>query len=530
MAKVLRSVKNVTKGYSNTQVKVRNATSNDPWGPTAPEMAEIAMMTFSGTTDFFEIMDMLDKRLNDKGKNWRHVLKSLKVLDYCLHEGHENVVIWAKENMFLIKTLQEFQHLDEDGLDQGMNIRVAAKDLTNLLQDDQRLQHERQDRKLWESRVGGLNGYSSSSDVYPGNTRYEQPRRLARQDSRSNHGRDHEDWEYKMALEASKNQAEEDKKKSAFQGAEPADADLAKAIKLSQEEEERRRQQSQQATEEDLLFNITPVQPAQPQVTGYPQYNYYQGQMVDFWGNPVNQQSTGYLNTLYAQPTAQFPQPTGFRTQQQGFASPMINQPTGYTNPYQNTGLQPPTFQQPGDHNPYANGLSPQQPLQPLPTGSNNPFAPKMNLNTQPRPHTSHGQPSLNSLAQQQSPPRFANNFPSPTSFSTPSPQPSKPQNPQHVQLEALLQSGNGLDTFGNTGDLRVPAQHTTSGAFVNSAGIQRGGIQMQDVNNNPFFQGSQFAGMPQSTGFGGGLQPPAAQRLVPSHTGPAQRGGNPWA
>lgn len=64
---------------------------------------------------------MLDKRLNDKGKNWRHVLKSLKVLDYCLHEGHENVVIWAKENMFLIKTLQEFQHLDEDGLDQGMN-------------------------------------------------------------------------------------------------------------------------------------------------------------------------------------------------------------------------------------------------------------------------------------------------------------------------------------------------------------------------------------------------------------------------
>ena len=38
---------------------------------------------------------MLDKRLNDKGKNWRHVLKSLKVLDYCLHEGSELVVTWT---------------------------------------------------------------------------------------------------------------------------------------------------------------------------------------------------------------------------------------------------------------------------------------------------------------------------------------------------------------------------------------------------------------------------------------------------
>jgi hypothetical protein len=32
MSGVLRSVKNVTKGYSAVQVKVRNATSNAPWG------------------------------------------------------------------------------------------------------------------------------------------------------------------------------------------------------------------------------------------------------------------------------------------------------------------------------------------------------------------------------------------------------------------------------------------------------------------------------------------------------------------
>lgn len=64
---------------------------------------------------------MLDKRLNDKGKNWRHVLKSLKVLDYCLHEGSELVVTWARKNVYIIKTLREFQYVDEEGRDVGMN-------------------------------------------------------------------------------------------------------------------------------------------------------------------------------------------------------------------------------------------------------------------------------------------------------------------------------------------------------------------------------------------------------------------------
>lgn len=64
---------------------------------------------------------MLDKRMNDKGKNWRHVLKSLKVLDYCLHEGSELVVTWARKNVFLVKTLREFQYIDDDGKDVGQN-------------------------------------------------------------------------------------------------------------------------------------------------------------------------------------------------------------------------------------------------------------------------------------------------------------------------------------------------------------------------------------------------------------------------
>ena len=91
---IVRVAKNYTKGYSDVQAKVRDATSNDPWGPSGTQMNEIAQMTYNQyvvifyrialkslihvcchRNDFVEIMEMLDKRLNDKGKNWRHVFK-----------------------------------------------------------------------------------------------------------------------------------------------------------------------------------------------------------------------------------------------------------------------------------------------------------------------------------------------------------------------------------------------------------------------------------------------------------------------
>ena len=98
-------------------------------------MTKGRVLTSFSNTDFYEIMDMLDKRMNDKGKNWRHVLKSLKVLDYCLHEGSEVVVTWARKNIFVIKTLREFQHIDEDGRDVGANGTLQMRMLSTASTD-----------------------------------------------------------------------------------------------------------------------------------------------------------------------------------------------------------------------------------------------------------------------------------------------------------------------------------------------------------------------------------------------------------
>lgn len=55
-------------------IQVREATSNDPWGPSSSLMSEIADLTYN-VVAFSEIMSMVWKRLNDHGKNWRHVYK-----------------------------------------------------------------------------------------------------------------------------------------------------------------------------------------------------------------------------------------------------------------------------------------------------------------------------------------------------------------------------------------------------------------------------------------------------------------------
>ncbi|KAI9932749.1 hypothetical protein ASPWEDRAFT_47182 [Aspergillus wentii DTO 134E9] len=540
MSKVVRSVKNVTKGYSSVQVKVRNATSNDPWGPTGTDMAEIASMTFSSPTDFYEIMDMLDKRLNDKGKNWRHVLKSLKVLDYCLHEGSELVVTWARKNVYIIKTLREFQYVDEDSRDVGQNVRVAAKELTSLIMDEDRLRSERSDRKLWKSRVSGLDEYQSYGNEPPPQRRAERRRRNPEED----------DTEYRLAIEASKYEAEEERKRRAKEamGAED-DEDLAKAIKLSKEEEELRKRELEESNAKSL-FDDTPVQPAPAQATGYNQ-GYQQQNAVDWFGNPINPQqplSTGYLNNQYAQPTGFQGQPTGMSNGYNGFGqqpsafdqnpygqpqnnflqpqSALQPQPTGFStnNPYgldvfsqqpQQQQQQFPQMQQQqesypsaGSNNPWAsNGQQPDA-LKPMPTGSNNPFAARTQFQPAPQPTT--GPPSLNTLAEERATNQFPSynpiaNYQAPQTASPSAPAPPKstpPQmnNPHHNRLNALLATGEGQDTFGNVGDLRIPAQHTAPGTFVNSAGQGLDRLRATHTGNNPFYGQQQF--VPQQTGF----------------------------
>ncbi|XP_051245650.1 epsin-1 isoform X4 [Dicentrarchus labrax] len=136
-----RQLKNLVQNYSEAEVKVREATSNDPWGPSSSQMADISDLTYN-VVACNEIMTMLWKRLKDD-KNWRHIHKSLTLLEYLLKTGDDRVLLKMKDNIYIVKALTEYRFVEKDGKDQGGNVREKAKVVLVLMEDDDKLKEER---------------------------------------------------------------------------------------------------------------------------------------------------------------------------------------------------------------------------------------------------------------------------------------------------------------------------------------------------------------------------------------------------
>lgn len=166
-------MKNIVHNYSEAEIKVREATSNDPWGPSSSLMSEIADLTYN-VVAFSEIMSMIWKRLNDHGKNWRHVYKAMTLMEYLIKTGSERVAQQCKENIYAIQTLKDFQYVDRDGKDQGVNVREKAKQLVSLLKDDERLKEERAHALKTKEKLAQTSTSSSASSTLNPATEAEQ--------------------------------------------------------------------------------------------------------------------------------------------------------------------------------------------------------------------------------------------------------------------------------------------------------------------------------------------------------------------
>lgn len=468
---LLRSAKNVVNGYSQAQVLVRNATSNEEYGPSLDQMEEIAERTYSAV-EFFEIMVMLEKRLNDKPKHWRHVAKSLTVTDFLVRAGAETCVNWARENIYLIRKLTEFVYIDESsGIDHGQLIRVKSKELVSLLRDDERLRDERS-------------------------------LRLGRRRGRKAHLSDeHIDHDLQCALEASRITAEEDERRRKEAEQKESNEDLKTAIQLSKEEEELRklRELQLQRDQQMLLWKQQQQQQQQPV--------YY-----DIFGNPITLEE--YLQYRQQQEIAQQQQ----LAQQMLLAQQIAEQKAAEK---QYLAQQQYLLQQ-------QQYLAQKQFLdkqQQLPTGPNNPFSlsnmNKMEENNDQKIAVNmvgdsseliNGRTS-SSLSQ----PQIVQ--PHPETHQLPPVQAPIQQAPlkqmrtgneelnnKFGELNTLLATGTDLDTFGNTGQSRIPAQHTKTDNFVNSQGTGFKQVSTEILKHNPFLA-SQYTGLPSSN-------------LMPSHTG----------
>uniref|UniRef100_A0A1A8UGS0 Clathrin interactor 1 n=1 Tax=Nothobranchius furzeri TaxID=105023 RepID=A0A1A8UGS0_NOTFU len=151
---------NVVMNYSEIESKVREATNDDPWGPSGQLMGEIAKATFM-YEQFPEVMNMLWTRmLKDNKKNWRRVYKALLLLAYLIRNGSERVVTSAREHIYDLRSLENYHFIDENGKDQGINVRQKVKEMVEFIQDDDRLREERKKAKKNKDKYIGVSSDS----------------------------------------------------------------------------------------------------------------------------------------------------------------------------------------------------------------------------------------------------------------------------------------------------------------------------------------------------------------------------------
>uniref|UniRef100_A0A8B9L050 Clathrin interactor 1a n=1 Tax=Astyanax mexicanus TaxID=7994 RepID=A0A8B9L050_ASTMX len=157
---------NVVMNYTEMESKVREATNDDPWGPSGQLMGEIAKATFM-YEQFPEVMNMLWYRmLKDNKKNWRRVYKSLLLLAYLIRNGSERVVTSAREHLYDLRSIESYHCIDENGKDQGVNVRQKVKEMVEFVQDDDRLREERKKAKKNRDKYIGVSSDSMGGFKY----------------------------------------------------------------------------------------------------------------------------------------------------------------------------------------------------------------------------------------------------------------------------------------------------------------------------------------------------------------------------
>jgi epsin len=139
---VVSSVRGVVGGADPVRAKLLDATSQQKWGPTVTQMQELADMTFS-YEQYPLLMTALWEQMANDGKHWRHVYKSLVVLEYLVRCGSHDVVVDVRTKLSLVQGLRDFS-CEEEGKDVGLGVRQKAKWICEIVNDEKNLTEERE--------------------------------------------------------------------------------------------------------------------------------------------------------------------------------------------------------------------------------------------------------------------------------------------------------------------------------------------------------------------------------------------------
>ena len=117
---------------------------------------------------------MVYRRFTEKSaEEWRQIYKALQLLEFLIKHGSERVIDDARSHLTLLKMLRQFHFIDQNGKDQGINVRNRAKELAELLGDVDRIRSERKKARANKAKYIGVEGgagagFSGSSSRFGG--------------------------------------------------------------------------------------------------------------------------------------------------------------------------------------------------------------------------------------------------------------------------------------------------------------------------------------------------------------------------
>lgn len=112
---------------------------------------------------------MIYRRFTEKAADeWRQIYKALQLLEYLIKHGSERVIDDARSHLTLLKMLRQFHFIDQNGKDQGVNVRNRAKELTELLSDVDRIRQERKKARNNKQKYTGVEGGASRYGGFSG--------------------------------------------------------------------------------------------------------------------------------------------------------------------------------------------------------------------------------------------------------------------------------------------------------------------------------------------------------------------------
>jgi len=156
---------NQARPKTEVEAKVYEVLSHKNWGSSSTQMNDIANDSFD-YEKFGVITKLVWEALeNQRPAAWRVVFKGLTLLEHLIKNGSERCVDDGRNHSHVLRALYNFNYY-EGTVDRGVGVREKAKQLVELLGDDERIREERAKAKQLRDKfgVGGGGGGGGNSN------------------------------------------------------------------------------------------------------------------------------------------------------------------------------------------------------------------------------------------------------------------------------------------------------------------------------------------------------------------------------